>query len=155
MTEMKLLIGEFHRIYGNDLILHTDQQVANKISLINMFVLFMQICLSIDISRDVIENFWNKKGIDDPFQRLKYIIDHHPKIINHGPYWTVAEITFMQIEEGKINSRGAIFDGLHGVYLPFVTFFLTSDQHFIDLKYRLPIALRNLTNKILDPQTIP
>lgn len=97
---------------------------------IAILLLFIQICLCIDISRDAIIKFWESKNLSDPFDRLDFILNTYPDVLRIGPLWNVANAILIQCTKKGRSSQSAFHDGLHAIYLPFVDIFLTKDNHF-------------------------
>jgi hypothetical protein len=117
--------------------------VVNQVAYLRriaILVLFVQVCCCIDLAQDAILGYWKQKDIADPTRRLQFLLGKYPDIVRRGPLWNIANAVLIQSWKHKKTSRGAIHDGLHAVYLPFVDVFITKDEHF-----RL---LRNRANKL-------
>lgn len=114
----------------------------------SLLILFMQLCLCLDITRDVIDKFWEPKKITDPFERLSFLLEQYPDIIRFGPVWNIANAMLMQCTKSGRSSRGAFHDGLHAIYLPFINIFLTRDEHFRNMRNIAKKEYGDLYNKI-------
>ncbi|KAF0144425.1 MAG: Uncharacterized protein FD156_1852 [Nitrospirae bacterium] len=108
--------------------------LTNWLRKIALLVVFLQLCLSLDITRDVVEQYWRKTTIEDPFERLTYLMEKYAAIVRQGPFWNIANAIFIQSARSGLSSRGAFHDGLHAIYLPFVDIFFTNDDHFRSLR---------------------
>lgn len=115
---------------------------------IAILVLFIQLCLCLDITRDAIDKFWKSRGIKDPFERLLYLLERYPDLVRHGPVWNIANAILIQCRKTGRSSRGAFHDGLHAIYLPFVDLFLTRDEHFRMMREKAKKEFRGLYGKI-------
>lgn len=101
---------------------------------LSILITFYYLCLGIDITNDVINQYWDSLNIKDPIQRLMYISTNYPMFFQSGPIWVITNMVYFQsIHRKKIN-RGAIHDGLHCVYLPIIQRFITNDIQFKELK---------------------
>lgn len=112
-----------------------------------ILVLFVQLCLCLDITIDAINKFWEPIAIKDPFDRLSYLLERYPGLAQHGPVWNIANAILIQCTSGR-SSRGAFHDGLHAIYLPFVDIFLTRDEHFRRMREKAKKEFRGLYGKI-------
>ena len=112
-----------------------------------ILVLFVQLCLCLDITVDAINRFWEPIAIKDPFDRLPYLLEHYPGIAQYGPAWNIANAILIQCTSGR-SSRGAFHDGLHAIYLPLVDFFLTRDEHFRKMREKAKMEFQGLYGKI-------
>lgn len=113
-----------------------------------ILVLFVQLCLGLDITNDAIIKFWEPRSIEDPLDRLSYLLQQYPGIVQNGPIWNIANAILIQITKSKRSSRGAFHDGLHAIYLPFVDFFLTQDEHFRTMRQKSKKEFGKLYEKI-------
>lgn len=48
-------------------------------------VVFLQLCLCIDVSQDIVEGFWTSREINDPVERLDYLLEEFPDLVRRGP----------------------------------------------------------------------
>ncbi len=129
-------------IFKND-----DESDLNIIRMRRLSVLltFHYLCLNIDITSEFTKKYWNKISIDNPYDRLIYISEKHPEFFQSGPIWVITNIVYFQTMSKKKINRGAIHDGLHCVYLPFVDYFITNDIQFKEFK---SISNREMYKKI-------
>ena len=98
--------------------------VARKLAIL---LLFLIVCEGIDLDGELVDTYWAKFGINNPFDRLLYLAVHCPMAFYSGPITFMAAVVSYQHLEGKAN-RGAIHDGLHMGYLPYFDVFLTNDK---------------------------
>ena len=113
-----------------------------------ILVLFLQLCLCLDITTDAINKFWEPTAIKDPFDRLSYLLERYPGLAQYGPVWNIANAILIQCTKSGRSSRGAFHDGLHAIYLPFVDFFLTRDEHFRTMREKAKKEFEGLYGKI-------
>lgn len=146
-------IKELNKIISTAYLEHfTDAPSSLVVQLrrVALLTIFIQLCLGLDIASDVIEKYWRKIKVNDPFDRLCFLLEKFPDIASHGPYWNIANAILIQCEQSGKNSRGAFHDGLHSIYLPFIDVFLTNDSHFKMLRDNaLPEYQDFLYNKIV------
>jgi len=114
----------------------------------SILVLFVQLCLCLDITTDAINKFWAPTAIKDPFDRLMYLLERYPGVAQYGPVWNIANAILIQCTKSGRSSRGAFHDGLHAIYLPFVDFFLTRDEHFRTMREKAKKEFGGLYGKI-------
>lgn len=98
--------------------------------IIAVIITFFTFCIGIELDKSLIRNFWNKKNIEDPLDRLDFLIENKPLLFKRGP---IAEMTFMvqtQLSMKNSKSRGLLLDCFHLVYAYFSDFFITNDKHF-------------------------
>lgn len=102
-----------------------------KLSLV--FILFFM-CIGMDIDKSPIRNYWDKKSIDEPFDRLDWLINNSPEVAVRGP---IAEMVLMaetQFIGNNSTSRGLLHDCLHSIYCYYADNLISGDEHFKDLK---------------------
>lgn len=128
----KMFLADIYSYYYKDDI-NKPIKLLRKIS---MVVMFLQLCMGFDITKDVIDDYWHRKNIDIPIERLIWLVETHPNIIKMGPFWNIANVIYIQAIAHARSSRGALHDGLHAIYLPFIDAFLTNDNHFRTLRER-------------------
>jgi hypothetical protein len=102
-----------------------------------MYVVLVSICYGIDISEDVIDEYWSDKNIDHPIDRFNHISQNYRLLFSYGPVWNIANCIYSQCVNVERAGRGVYHDGLHSVYLPFFDFFITADEHFVELRERV------------------
>lgn len=102
--------------------------------IISTIVTCIVFCIGIELDKSLIRNFWHERNIEDPLDRLDYLISSMPLLFVRGP---VAEMTLMvqsQILLSNSKSRGLLHDCFHLVYSYYSDFFLTNDSHFKELR---------------------
>lgn len=132
-AEIKSIASFLDSVYSEQF---TDEvkPVVKWLRMISLLLLLIQICLCLDITGDAIQSFWVNKKIEDPFERLYYLLETSPEVLRQGPLWNMANTILFQCQRTGKSSRGALHDGLHSVYLPFIDLFLTKDKHFSALR---------------------
>ena len=99
-------------------------------SIIAAIITFFVFCIGIELDSSKIRDFWQDLKIEDPVERLDFLIETKPMIFKRGP---IAEMTFMvqtQLLMQNSKSRGLLHDCFHLVYAYFSDSFITNDQHF-------------------------
>jgi hypothetical protein len=124
------VVDHFYREFTSDTV---SKQIAS-LRRIAILMLFVQVCSCVDLSQDVLIDYWKNRGIESPLDRFRFIVEKQPNILHQGPLWNMANGVLLQTVNKRSASRGALHDGLHAVYLPFVDVFLTNDEHFRQLR---------------------
>lgn len=101
---------------------------------LSMFFMLYIMCLEIDLDATPIRNFWKHVGISDTFERLQYLNKKYEVLIYRGPFLEMALMAYNQIKDIKTSTRSVFFDCLHSLYLPYIDYFITNDNHFRELK---------------------
>lgn len=135
--------------YGNYFCADSVDATVKWLRKTAILVVFLQICLCMDVSKDVIEEFWSSRKIKDPVDRLDYLLEEFPDLVRRGPAWNIANAILIQCSMTGRSSRGAFHDGLHAIYLPFIDAFLTRDEHFRHMRNAAKKPMKGLYNKIL------
>lgn len=136
IRSLRELVDALHNEFYSD-------TVSNQVLFLRriaILLLFVQVCSCVDISQDVLIEYWKNKGIESPTERFRYMVETHREIMHVGPLWNMANAILSQMINKKSASRGALHDGLHSIYLPFVDVFLTNDDHFRQLRERVDTA---------------
>lgn len=123
-------------------------ELVRKLRTVAILVLFIQLCLTLDVAKDVIDRFWEKKRIFDPIERLTYLLEKHPDLVRTGPVWNISNMFLSQCLKNRRCSRGAYHDGIHAIYLPVIDVFLTQDDHFREIREFSKKEFKGLYNKI-------
>jgi len=108
-----------------------------KIFKLSILFIFYILCLEIDLDANPIKEFWDNINISDTGERLNYIVENYESLIYRGPFIEMALMAYNQIKEKNTSSRGLFFDCLHSIYLPYVNYFITNDDHFKNLRNNL------------------
>lgn len=114
-----------------------------------MFYIFIIFCSGVTLEPEPIDSFWIKTNMPhkSPIERLDYLISKYEELVYRGPFLTMAMMTITQLE--RPHSRGLWMDCLHSTYLAYSDQFLTTDQHFHDLKNK-----NTIFSKIKNPEEI-
>ena len=102
--------------------------VLQDLEVLTIFYIYHFLCLENCMFPSVYNEFWSRFGISDPDCRLGYLVKNHIHIFLRGPFIEMALCAIYQIKNGI--SRGLTFDDMDFVYLPFVKYFFTNDNHF-------------------------
>ena len=102
-----------------------------KIALIFSFFI---VCIGFELQNSAVKNFWDEKEIDDPFERLDFIIKYHPTLMIKGPVLEMAMMAETQFQMENSQSRGLLHDCMHAIYCYYADNLLTSDTHFEALR---------------------
>jgi hypothetical protein len=120
------------RLKGIDLSDHTPREIKRfKTSLILMLIV---LCYGIDIDPTPVDQFWARIGITKVADRLAYLVTNHESLVYSGPFALMSETALSQLQTGGNPNRGILWDALHSLYLVYVDFLLTADQHFKRLR---------------------
>lgn len=133
----------YNQYYKDDV-----DELVRKLRTVAILVLFIQLCLALDITKDAIDKYWEKSGIFDPIERLTYLLENHPNLVRTGPVWNISNMFLSQCLKNRRSSRGAYHDGIHAIYLPFIDVFLTQDDHFRTIRELSKKEFKGLYSKI-------
>ena len=112
---------------GRSLELDKKTERTYKITLI--FIFFI-ICIGFELQNSVIQDFWNEKGIEDPFERLDFMIANYSELMVRGPVLEMAMMAETQLKMDNSKSRGLLHDCMHTIYCYYADNLITSDTHF-------------------------
>lgn len=115
--------------YDESVIVENEELL--KIALI---FLFFTICIGIEFENYLIRDYWSKLKIEDPFDRLDYLVDTYPLLLNRGPIMEMARTAEIQLKMSNSKSRGLYHDCFHAIYCYYTDSFITSDEHFKSLR---------------------
>lgn len=103
-----------------------------------LILLFFIICIGFELENRALREFWEGYELDDPFERLDYIVEHNPKILIRGPLIEMAKMAEVQVSTRNSRSRGLIHDCFHTIYSYYADNLITGDAHFKDLRDNNP-----------------
>lgn len=118
-----------------------DEVTAKFVILYTFLVLLAQADLDGAAARD----FWMRRGFVDKLEHAEVsraFVDF-PEIFEHGPILSMALMAAHQYRRGIAN-RGAIHDGFHVVYAPYVHGILSNDAAFLSLSEEHPFFATRL-----------
>lgn len=128
----------FHKameqMLGNLSSSHDLNEKTERTYKIALIFIFFIICIGLELQNSIIRDFWGEKNIDDPFERLDYIIKNHPVLIARGPILEMAMMAETQLQMQNSKSRGLLHDCMHAIYCYYADNLITSDTHFETLK---------------------
>jgi hypothetical protein len=105
-----------------------------RIYKIALIFLFFTICIGFELQTNVVRDYWENKDIDEPLERLDYLLENHPKLMVRGPILEMAIMANVQISMENCKSRGMFHDCFHSIYCYYSHNFITGDAHFASLK---------------------
>lgn len=89
-------------------------------------------CYGINFNQQITESYWKKIGVENPNDRIEYVVEKIPDIFYRGP---IANITKMILSQANTKStRGVYFDALHSIYITYSDLYFSDDEHFSNLK---------------------
>ena len=90
------------------------------------------LCYGINFDQKTTEAYWENKRIENPIDRINYVVKNIPDIFTRGP---IANITKMILSQANSKStRGVYFDALHSIYIAYSDLYFSDDEHFNNLK---------------------
>jgi len=95
---------------------------------------YLLLLIHADLDGTASRDFWIEKGFIgemESAEATRVFLDY-PEIFVRGPLLEMAVMAALQYQSGKTN-RGAIYDGMHMVYAPYVAAILSNDRAFINL----------------------
>lgn len=110
---------------------HSKEAKIQKISILFMLYVF---CMEVDIDSEPIKRFWVQHKVEDTIERLEFLLANFEMLVHRGPFAEMALMAYTQISKGIKSNRGLFFDCLHCVYLTYIDFFITNDDHFVKLR---------------------
>ena len=133
-TELQLqeLLNNYHRTLkqrseDND----SKEAKIEKIAILFLLYIF---CMEVELDSEPIKKFWIRHKKDDIIERLEYLLSNFEILVHRGPFVEMALMAYTQISQGVKSNRGLFFDCLHCVYLTYIDFFITKDDHFVKLR---------------------
>lgn len=115
---------------------YTDSQIIEyeKLIKISLIFLFFIICIGIELQNNLLVKYWEELNIEDPFEKLDYLIDNHPMLLNRGPVIEMARMADEQLKMSNSKSRGLLHDCFHAIYCYYTDNLVTADEHFKSLR---------------------
>ncbi len=94
---------------------------------------FLLLLAYADLDGSAARDFWLEKGFVGNRERAEVteIFIEYPEIFLRGPILEMAIMAALQYRTGKTN-RGAILDGMHMAYAPYVSAILSNDAAFLN-----------------------
>ena len=106
-----------------------DKKTERTYKITLLFIFFI-VCIGFELQNSVVSEFWNEKGIEDPFERLDFMIQNHSVLMVRGPVLEMAVMAETQLQMDNSKSRGLIHDCMHTIYCYYADNVITSDTHF-------------------------
>lgn len=115
---------------------YNDSQISEheKLIKISLIFLFFIVCLGIELQNNLLKKYWEELKIEDPWEKLDYLIDNYPMLVNRGPILEMAKMADEQLKMSNSKSRGLLHDCLHVIYCYYTDSLLTGDEHFKSLR---------------------
>lgn len=125
-----------------------DEQVC-KIALIFLFFI---VCIGFELQNNAVREYWDDLEIQDPFERLDYLVENHPILMIRGPVLEMAKMANVQLAMDNSKSRGLLHDCFHSVYCYYSDNLITGDAHFEYLrdKVKHPVFERIIMTKQIE-----
>ena len=111
--------------------INKEDETIIKLSLV--YVLFF-LCIGLELDNTPIRMYWQDKEIEDPFERLDWLIENLPEVVIRGPVIEMAKMAEAQFITSNSKSRGLLHDCLHSVYCYYADNVITGDEHFKTLR---------------------
>jgi hypothetical protein len=118
-----------------------DETIA-KFVILYAFLLLMAYA---DLDGSAAREFWTEKGFVGDLENAEVtraFLDY-PDIFRSGPILSMAAMAAFQYRSGRTN-RGAIHDGMHMVYTPYVDAIISNDTAFLGLSKTYPYFRKKL-----------
>lgn len=106
-----------------------DKKTERTYKITLLFIFFI-VCIGFELQNSVVSEFWNEKGIEDPFERLDFMIQNHSVLMVRGPVLEMAVMAETQLQMDNSKSRGLLHDCMHTIYCYYADNVITSDTHF-------------------------
>lgn len=107
---------------------------TERIYKVTLVFIFFIACIGFELQNNVVRDFWVEKGIEDPFERLDFIIQNHSVLLVRGPVLEMAMMAETQLQMDNSKSRGLLHDCMHTIYCYYADNVITSDTHFERLR---------------------
>jgi len=85
--------------------INNDDEKIIKLSLV--FVFFF-LCIGLELDNTPVRKYWQKIGIEDPFERLDWLIENLPEVVIPGPVIEMAKMAEAQFITSNSKSRGLL-----------------------------------------------
>lgn len=127
----RTFVGAIFNAVSNDLSAWGLDDVTAKFVILYVYLLLLT---HADLDGTASRDFWIEKGFigDMECAEVTRVFIDYPEIFVRGPLLEMAVMAALQYQSGKTN-RGAIYDGMHMVYAPYVAAILSNDRAFINL----------------------
>lgn len=90
-------------------------------------------CIGVDLDNSPVREFWDEKEIEDPLDRLEFLVTSIPIAIVRGPLIEMALMITNQMGMVGGCNRGTLFDALHSLYCYYSHNTVSNDPHFTRL----------------------
>lgn len=114
--------------------LSIEEKEDKDLALLSLVFAFFFICIGLELDNSPVREYWKRIGLEDPFDRLEYLIAECPHLFVRGPILESARMAHVQINGPNAKSRGLIHDSLHSVYCYYADHVISADEHFAYLK---------------------
>ena len=89
-------------------------------------------CYGINFDQKTTEKYWKKKRVENPIDRINYVVENIPNIFTRGPIANISKMILLQANTKS--TRGVYFDALHSIYITYSDLYFSDDEHFGNLK---------------------
>jgi hypothetical protein len=133
---VRVFVGDIHEAIYHDYVDDMEDEITFKFVILYVFILLLAYA---DIDGGAAKSFWLERGFTGDLQdaQVTRIFVDYPEIFLHGPLLGMAMMAALQYRAGKPN-RGAIMDGMHTVYSPYVAAIVSNDAAFLQLAEQVP-----------------
>lgn len=94
---------------------------------------FLMVCVGVDLDNTSVRNYWATFGLEDPSDRLDFLVECQPIAFVRGPLMEMALMMHTQTEMPGGTNRGAAFDAMHSIYCYYAHNTVANDSHFTKL----------------------
>lgn len=98
-----------------------------------LILAFFIACIGVDLDNTPVREYWEPQEIEDPLDRLEYLVETMPIAIVRGPLMEMALMINSQAEMSGGTNRGTLFDALHSIYCYYSHNMISNDPHFTRL----------------------
>lgn len=133
---IRIFVAKIHSHLSDTL---HQNRVNNELAKIIIIYVLLLLVLGADIDNSEAQELWAEKGFgsDLDAEQLTCIFYDYPEIFFRGPLVEMATMAKLQYDAGKTN-RGALHDGLHMAYAPYVHHILSNDEAFLRISKNNP-----------------
>lgn len=130
----KLEMGKIQTSFQKLISELSDEEYKEHEQYINLSfkLVLIVFCYGINFNQQMTENFWKKIGIENPNDRISYVVEKIPDLFYRGPISNITKMILLQANSKS--TRGVYFDALHSVYITYSDFYFSDDEHFNNLK---------------------
>lgn len=99
----------------------------------SLILVFFIGCIGCELDNSPLRAHWQDLTIDDPVERLEFLVNEMPIAVVRGPIPEMARMLIAQAAMPNGVNRGSIFDAMHSVYFYYADNLVSNDPHFLAL----------------------